>query len=112
MTSRARRKAARDQVLVRGAPHRARRLLLPPPTGALRAVALLVRFVRGEQRSPSLGQPRELGSSHREEGWGVGLAGQLGEQVQPFPHRVAEDLSKDLVHRNVTSPFRLLGGFA
>ncbi len=105
VASRARGQTARDQVFVRGAPHRARRLLLPPTTGALRAVALLVRFVRGEQRSPSLGQPGELGSSHREQGRGVGLAGQLGEQVQSLPHRVAEDLSKDLVHRNVTVTF-------
>jgi hypothetical protein len=105
VASRARGQTARDQVFVRGAPHRARRLLLPPTTGALGAVALLVRFVRGEQRSPSLGQPRELGSSHREQGRGVSLTGQLCEQVQSLPHRVAEDLSKDLVHRNVTVTF-------
>jgi len=100
-----RRKTARDQVFVGCPPHRARRALLPPAARALGAVAPLVGLVGGEQRPPPLGQFGKFGSGHGQQGWCVRAIGQLGQHVQPFPHRVAQYLPEDLVHRNVTVTF-------
>lgn len=99
------RQATSHQVLVGSAPHRARRLLLPPAAGALGAVAPLIGLVGGEQRPPALGQLGKFGSRHGQQGRRVRAAGQLGQHVQPFPHRVAQYLPEDLVHRNVTVTF-------
>ena len=102
------------QVFVCGSPYGAGRFLLAPASGADSAVVALVRLVRGEHGPPTLGQPGKFGACYGHQRRCVGMVGQLGEHVQPFPHRVAEYLPEYLVHRNVTVTFppvrRLLAG--
>ena len=104
-------KCSCHQVLVGRVPHRARCFLPAPARRALRAVALVVGFVSGQQRPPALGEPRELGSRYGEEVRGVSAARQLGQHIEPLPHRVAQHLTQNLVHRKTPSLSRLLSGF-
>lgn len=93
------------QVLVSRAPHRARCFLRAPAAGALRAVALFVGVVRGEQRSPPLREPGEFGTRNGEQGRGVRAVRELGQHVEPLSHRASQHLPQDLIHRNVTVTF-------
>ena len=99
------------QVLISRAPHRTRCLLLAPACRALWANVLLVGFVSGQQRPPPLGEPRQLGTRHGEKGRGVGAVRQLGQHIEPLPHRVAQHLTQYLIHRTSPSLSRLLSGF-
>lgn len=104
------REATGHQVLVGRAPHRAGCLALAPPGRALRAVASFVRFVCGQQRPPPRGEARDLGARYGQQGRRISAVRELGKHIESLPHRVAQNLSQDRVHRTSPSLSRLISG--
>ena len=52
----------------------------------------------GEHGPPAFGQPGQLGAGYRQQGGGISVICQLGEHVETFPYRVAQNLAEYLVH--------------
>ncbi len=91
-------RSVRDEMLVGGPPHAARRRSGTPPARALWTAAPRIRRVSGKQSPPPVDQSRQFTTRDRQQRPVISAARQLIEHVKPVPYRLPEDLTQNPVH--------------